>query len=263
MSDSHKHMGRLADYYDWLYGGLFTEDIEMYATLARDKKRLLECAVGTGRVAIPLARRGFHVMGFDHSPDMLCVARNKLSHEQESVRQRLELVQADMRSFNLGTQFDFIYIPLESFNHLLNIQDQLAALICIKSHLLLDGMLVMDLFSPHHFKRWLSAGQELKLRLANKNPESGETIVQTRVTTMDVATQLVFQYRLFEIFDRDGNSTRRFSTEWECRVFFRGEMELLLEKAGFHAKEVYGDYTFGPYSSESDIMVCVAEPNVI
>jgi len=54
-----------------------TEDVDFYVELAREADRpVVELAVGTGRVAIPVAERtGKRVIGIDSSPAMLAVAR--------------------------------------------------------------------------------------------------------------------------------------------------------------------------------------------
>ena len=68
--------------------------VAFYATLARETGGpVLEIACGTGRVAIPIARRGFAVTGLDVVPGMLELARGK------SAGLPVRLVEGDARSY--------------------------------------------------------------------------------------------------------------------------------------------------------------------
>ncbi len=66
-----------ADDYD-AWSAEMTEDIPFYVELAREADGpVVELAVGSGRVAIPVAREtGRRVLGIDSSPAMLAVARD-------------------------------------------------------------------------------------------------------------------------------------------------------------------------------------------
>src|SRR2546426_12552618 len=68
---------RIADVYDGLYENLDTEGaVEMLASLAGDGP-VLELAIGTGRLALPLAERGLEVHGVDASDAMVARLRDK------------------------------------------------------------------------------------------------------------------------------------------------------------------------------------------
>ena len=64
---------------------------------------VLDAGCGTGRVAIELARRGVDVVGVDLDPPMLETARDKAPD--------LDWVAADLRSVDLGRQFDVVVAP--------------------------------------------------------------------------------------------------------------------------------------------------------
>ena len=76
-----------------------TEDVDFYVELAREADGpIVELAVGTGRVAIPVAERtGKPVLGIDSSPAMFEVARERASGGGASG----ELREGDMRDFEL------------------------------------------------------------------------------------------------------------------------------------------------------------------
>ena len=75
--------------YDWLYDD-FAEDIPMYISLAQPHAVVLECGVGTGRIAIPLAESGKTVHGIDDSCEMLRRFRDNLAVQPQAVQDRIQ-----------------------------------------------------------------------------------------------------------------------------------------------------------------------------
>ena len=62
--------------------------------------QLLEFAVGTGRLAIPLARHGYRVTGVDASSAMLRQAAARRASLPRATRARLNLRRGDMRTLS-------------------------------------------------------------------------------------------------------------------------------------------------------------------
>ena len=77
----------------------------------RTAGRILELGCGTGRVTLPIARTGAHIIGVDRSADMLSHARRRASRAR--LRPHLSLVRADIRSlpFRKATRFDLVVAP--------------------------------------------------------------------------------------------------------------------------------------------------------
>jgi len=101
-------------YDDW--SATMTDDVAFYVGLARESDGpLVELAVGTGRVAIPVAREtGRRVLGIDASQAMLDQARTKA----DAAGVDLELRQGDMRELALDESAGLIYVPFRSLLHL-------------------------------------------------------------------------------------------------------------------------------------------------
>ena len=104
-----------ARFYDWTYEG-HVEDIPFYIHLAKTYgSPILELACGTGRITIPIAKKGVTITGMDISPEMLQIAKTKLEKEPKDVQNRIQLLQKDMSNFKLNEKFNMIFIPLASF----------------------------------------------------------------------------------------------------------------------------------------------------
>jgi hypothetical protein len=103
-----------AVYEDW--SAEMTEDVAFYVDLAREADgTVVELAVGSGRVAVPVARAiGRRVIGIDASPAMLAKAR--VAAGDAGVE--LDLRENDMREFSLDEPAAFVYCPFRSLLHL-------------------------------------------------------------------------------------------------------------------------------------------------
>lgn len=83
--------------------------------------RTLELAIGTGRVALPMARRGCDICGIEASPDMLAKLREKSGGEA------IPVMMGDMAEVKAEGRFGFIFLI---FNTLFNLTSQEAQLRC-------------------------------------------------------------------------------------------------------------------------------------
>ena len=103
-----------ADYDYWARE--MTEDVPWYVELAQEATGpVVELAVGTGRVAIPVAQAiGRRVIGIDRSPAMLAEARRRADEAGVDLDLRL----GDMRDLSLEEPADLIYCPFRSLTHL-------------------------------------------------------------------------------------------------------------------------------------------------
>jgi ubiquinone/menaquinone biosynthesis C-methylase UbiE len=101
-------------YEDW--SAHMTEDVPFYVELAREAQGpIVELAVGTGRVAIEVARTtGSPVLGIDSSPAMLELARERAALAGVT----LELRESDMRELELDEPAGLVYCPFRSLLHL-------------------------------------------------------------------------------------------------------------------------------------------------
>jgi SAM-dependent methyltransferase len=245
----------IADLYDFSYED-FNEDVQFYENLARSVGGpLLELGVGSGRVALPLARAGFHLVGIDTSAGMLDRARLNLE-QAGSVKGGLELVHADMTRFDLGRRFGMVFIAASTFQHLLTTEEQEACLRCVAKHLQPDGLFVMSLRSPASVSWDTGEWAPLLLHWTRTNPETGDVVMKLCAEQPDPSRMV---RRLTYVYDRvasDG-SVKRSVFETELRHSLEAEIRLLLQQVGLRVTHVYGDYDLSP-AGFGDNLVFVA-----
>jgi SAM-dependent methyltransferase len=121
------------------------EDVPFYLEEAkRYGGPLLELGVGTGRIAIPIAAAGLHVVGVDLSAGMLEVARE--SAELAGVD--VDLRHGDMRDPPVEGEFPLVTAPFRSLLHMEVDSDRRAVLRAVRRHLTPGGHFVFDVFTP-------------------------------------------------------------------------------------------------------------------
>jgi SAM-dependent methyltransferase len=238
-------------------------EVAFYIELAREAEsrglRTLELACGTGRVAVPLAREGIRLLGIDSSPEMLAQARAK-SEGLDNVEWR----EGDMRTFELGEQFGFAYIPAGTFALLLTVEDQMACLESLHRHLAPRAPFAFDIgnFDIIDGARWLGERRGVYIRNPArdyKHPQSGRQVVSWASAEYRASEQLWTQHRMMEELEEDGTVGRReYGRPMQVRQFHRYEVEHLLARCGFGVEALYGDYAKSAYRGSSGQMVWVA-----
>jgi len=241
----------IAGLYDLSYGD-FTDDVDFYENLARvSGGPILELGIGTGRVSLPLTEAGYDVTGLDESPSMLAAA-NALMNGLK-MKGSLELVQGDMRRFDLGRRFDLVFVAADTFQHLLTTADQAACLACVAGHLQPAGVFAMSIRSPASVS-WEESGapSPLVLDWTKTDPATGDLIMKFIAAEPDPARMV---RRMTYFYDRihDGQVQRNvFITE--LRYSTQAEIQLLLQQQGLRVTHVYGDYDLSPVGQGDDLI---------
>ena len=126
----------IADLYDHVVPYRERPDVPFFIDEAKDSGGpVLELGCGTGRILIPTARAGIEIVGLDLSQPMIEVCRARLREEAADVQSRVQLVEGDMRRFDLSRTFKLITTPFRSFQHLITVEDQRACLASVHRHL--------------------------------------------------------------------------------------------------------------------------------
>ena len=226
-----------AEFYDFIPLYRDRPDVMFYVKHAKAAGGpVLELGCGSGRVLAPTARAGVAVVGLDASPDMLAVCRRRLEQEGLSAA----LACGDMRRFALRKTFALITIPFRPFQHLLEVEDQMACLASIREHLIPSGRLVFDVFDPD-LKLLTSQDTEPVLEFQFELPDGRQAARSCRQVAHNTARQVKDLEFIFEVRRADG-SLNRSTTNISMRYFFRYELEHLLARCGFQVEKVYGDF---------------------
>lgn len=256
------YFDKMPELYDAIYRD-FVEDIQFWRNLARDLEaaQVLELCSGTGRVTIPLAKKGAElvVTGLDKSTSMLALAKEKAEKENVRVQVRLHFVQGDMADFDLEQCFDLIFVPFSSFL-MPSVEKQMSALQCIKKHMHSGSRFALDLFVPDHQLLARAAtghGRQTLVVQGGAADGSYRTISNTS-NKYDPLTQIMKTVHVVEKIFPDGRSEKHL-IDLEIRVIFPQELRLMLESSGFEVVATYGGYNKEELSANSNRMIWVAK----
>ena len=248
--------------YDILYPK--GDDLTFWAEVCRKYRpvSVLELAVGTGRVAIPLARQGvaqgFTVTGLDITPEMLAQAEEKLAAEPAEVRANLTLVEGDIRRHRFEQQFDLAFIAFNAILHLLNLDDRLGAFGCAHDNLAPGGRFMVDVFSPS-ILRLAQAQEPIPRPELDQDVEVGELgqrLVRSITQRYDEATQTIRARQFIESY-KNGRLQGKKVDDPSYHIYFPEELRLLFLHAGFVVEEVLGDYDWRPFGAGSPRMIYI------
>lgn len=211
------------------WGGSMPDDVAHYVRLAREAEgSIVELAVGTGRVAIPLVREtGKPVLGIDSSAAMLDIARER------AVGLPLELRHGDMRDFELDEPAALVYVPGRSLLHLHGWQEKRAVFERVSRSLRPGGRFAFNAFVFSHAVASSLDGQTL---------DQNGVVHSLHYAIGDNRVDIV----------REGAATLRL---WWAT---RSEWEGLLDAAGLEVEALYGGFGKEPFTDESPEFVWVA-----
>ena len=237
-----------AKFYD-LFGS--KNDLEFYRGLTLQVgNKALELGVGTGRVAILLAKAGVTVVGIDNSVHMLRVAREKLAKETEAVRRRVILKRGDMRNFELKQSFPFIYIAASTFDHNITVEEQKQTLSCVYKHLEKNGTFALDLEQATPNK------SETSWWIDRKEIDSGRMVVRSTFTRRNMTKRTCSLDLFFDVY-KNGKLLERYHEYGEVAIISKDEVTKLLEENGFRVEGIYGDFNKSKYRKDSPRIVLV------
>ena len=239
-------------YYDATYAALRdgSGDANWYLGLAREASGpVLELGCGTGRVLLPVAQEGIACTGLDASPAMLDVFRHKNPPDN------LRLVTGTLQTFDLGDErFALIFSAFRVFQHLYTVEDQLACLARVRTHLAPGGALAFDAFVPSLNRMAILHEPEVEDARFEQQGDEIVRYVSVRRNIPEQLTQVSMRYER----RRGGDVVANETVEFQMRHFFRYELEHLLERAGFDQIELFGDFDGTPFGEGATSFVVVA-----
>ncbi|MFI6039476.1 class I SAM-dependent methyltransferase [Streptomyces sp. NPDC051315] len=226
--------------YDTPGTGMFAPEVleptvNRLAELAGDGAAL-EFAVGTGRVAVPLAGRGVPVTGIELSPSMVERLRTKADEETVPV------IIGDMATTVAPGRFSLVYLVYNTISNLLTQAEQVECFRNAARHLTPGGRFVIELWVPE--LRRLPPGQAATVW------ESARGYIG--LDTYDVLHQRVVSHHFW--FDETDQARLYRSPH---RYIWPAELDLMAQLAGFELESRDADWNGTEFTAESRSHVSV------
>jgi SAM-dependent methyltransferase len=198
----------------------------------------LELAIGTGRIALPLAARGIRVDGVDLSPAMIAQLRAKPGGDQ------LAVTIGDFAEVPVPGTYRLIFVVWNTLFNLLTQDDQVRCFANVAAHLTTDGVFVVEAFVPAFL-----------YRLRHQQYVEAEAIevdeVRLDVLRHDAATQRLEESHvsLSRVGVRLNPVVQRYA--WPS------ELDLMARLAGLRLQGRWGGWDREPFTSTSSVHVSV------
>jgi SAM-dependent methyltransferase len=210
--------------------------IDFLAALA-NRGAALEFGVGTGRLALPLSRRGVRVHGIDLSPEM--VARLKAKPGAENVGVTI----GDFATTPVDGTFRVAYLVRNTIMNLTTQDEQVACFRNAAAHLEPGGCFVIEVLVPG--LRRLPPGERYQAFAVTPNHLGFDEI--------DVATQHLVSHHYW-VFD---GRIETFSPPF--RYVWPSELDLMALLAGLTLRERWSTWTRDPFTNDSHEHISVWE----
>lgn len=239
----------LAPFYDRLNGGLDYESWADYVetNFSRFPGRVqdvLDLGCGTGNSTLPLARRGYGMIGVDASAGMLSVAQRRAAKEGLSIL----WLQQDMRAFELYGTVEAVTCCLDGVNHLLTPSDLAACFALVHNYLVPGGLFFFDVNSPYKFAHVFGDNAYIL--------EEGKVLCAWQNCYRKEAKLCDFYISLFRE-EKDGRYTRTDTIQQE-RMYTPLALQRALHAAGMELLAVHGDLAGNPPTEQTERLYYIA-----
>jgi SAM-dependent methyltransferase len=200
--------------------------------------RALEFAIGTGRIALPLAAKGIQVDGIELSPHMVERLRAKPGG------QHISITIGDMSAATTSRQYGLVYLVYNTIFNLLTADDQVRCFANAARHLSADGQFVVETALPH---AWVSPDKPDYVRAEHV----GTQAVLLDIARYDPVTQLLEENHV------------RLTTSGitmvpiVCRLITPGEMDLMARIAGMRLIERFANWQRTAFDAHSSAHISV------
>jgi len=239
--DASTYGEQIAEVYDEWYGGMSLDTDAAVEFLASEagKGPILELAIGTGRIALPLAARGLEAHGIDASLAMVAKLGGKPGGD------RIQVTIGDFADVGVVGEFSIIYIVFNSIFALLTQEDQIKCFRNVAAHLTENGIFVIEAFVPdlQRFDRnqrlAVEAIEQDHLRIEASQHDPVNQIVEARHVVVN--EQGIKTYPL------------------KIRYAWPSELDLIARLAGLRLRDRCGGWRREPFNASSGAHISVYE----
>ncbi|MBB2947847.1 SAM-dependent methyltransferase [Actinoplanes lutulentus] len=238
MSSSDLWDAETAERYDESSAFMFAPEVlepavRFLAEMAGDGP-VLEFAIGTGRVAIPLAERGVSVAGIELSQPMADQLRKK--------RADIPVVVGDMATSTAPGEFSLVYVVWNSIGNLRTQAEQVACFRNAARHLTPGGRFVIELWIPG-IRRFPPGQAAVPFHIGRHH---------VGFDTYDMATQQGTSHH----YRRHSDGTVTYGAS-NFRYIWPAECDLMAQLAGMHLERRLADWNGSPFTNDSESHVSV------
>ncbi|HXV35741.1 MAG TPA: class I SAM-dependent methyltransferase [Myxococcota bacterium] len=234
-------------YADYTNDEITNVQIDFISSKIRERSRILDIGCGTGRHAIPLARRGFDVVGLDSTKAML----DELATKADRARVKVDLRYEDILSYSaIDGEFGAAICFWNSFDQIaVDAQRGRIFFQTVYRSLARGGTLILEISNPSSFDPNTFSHRST----VERNGQTYETIYTLKnyddVEKTTVGNELI-------VVRKQGEIVRRVSSDFVLRWWEKDEVADLARACGFERIEIYGD-DYDPFDDASETMLFV------
>ncbi|HYL40838.1 MAG TPA: class I SAM-dependent methyltransferase [Candidatus Binatus sp.] len=241
-------------------------DVELYLALAaRTGDPIVELAAGTGRVAVPLAVAGHHVVGIDVDEAMLTRARRRATIAEgraPGTEARLRWLVADARrplpsSSGMDAPGRLAILALNSLFVFAERAEQAAVIARMADLVGPGGTVVVDTWQPQPLDLVRMDGR-VSLEWLREDPATGRLVTKQASAWYDPSTRVATVTTIFEEGGQ-GDPSARWTRVDRLRLATADELVEWAEDAGLQVERLAGDYDLAPYGPASERAILVAQ----
>jgi len=235
---------RIADAYDERVDRMGIprdEAVELIADIATTfgATMLLELAIGTGRIALPLKERGFAVHGVDISEAMVAKLREKPGGDE------IPVTMGDFSDVPVEGRYKLVYLVFNTLFALLSQEDQIRCFANVAAHLEPGGIFLIECFVPDLAR--FDRGQRVQAT------NLGVDGVDIDASVHRLAEQRVDSQHV----EISGGSVRTYPVY--IRYAWPSELDLMARLAGLRLMDRWGGWEREPFGNDSPRHVSLYE----
>ncbi len=236
-----------------IYDPLMKEDINyeriadfienIFTLHGKNPDMVADLACGTGNLTLPLAKRGYDMIGVDKSADMLSIAREKCGSPD------VLFLNQDMTKLDLYGTADAFLCMIDGINYVLSPHSLLNMFTRIKKCFLNPGgIVIFDISSEYKLSHII--GSNTFIRNEDKTFYTWENRFLKNLKISDM---------YLNFFVKEGKRYRRFSERHLQRAYSADEIKSILKKAGFSKITLYDSFSYKKPTKKSQRIVFAAE----
>ncbi len=209
---------------------------------------IADLGCGTGNITIPLAKKGYELIGIDASYQMLSKAREKSIKENVNIL----YLEQDMRDFELYGTVDCIISMCDSINYILEESELLQVFKWVNNYLEPKGLFIFDINTIYKFENILGD---------NSFSQTNENSAYTLENYFDNNEMINEFYTNFFIEDEKTGLYHRFEEIHYEKAYSIEKIKELIKKSGLNLLGVYDELTFDEPKEDSQRVFFVACEN--